>query len=271
MRWPRPSFAGLTFGRVEPGFDCRLRSGVVPWMSPMKNVARLSLAAVTLAGALGATAATFDPRETFAPFTYPQPVNAYRSGSGLPGPLFWQNRADYDLAATLDPVREHHDGQGDHPLHEQQPGRAGRALAATGRKPLHGRCPWQFHLGQGGETPYRRLSNRLGDGGAGWQGGHRELCRQRYAHAGEAAGGRAGAWRQGLVDDRIFLRPAWRLRWPQGLRAVEERQHLRDGPVVSAHVRLRRPARLGLRRRTSTASSTWSTAISTTPSPCLRT
>lgn len=71
----------------------------------MKNVARLSLAAVALAGALDATAATFDPRETFAPFTYPQPVNAYRSGSGLPGPLFWQNRADYDLAATLDPVK----------------------------------------------------------------------------------------------------------------------------------------------------------------------
>jgi hypothetical protein len=71
----------------------------------MKNVARLSLAAVALAGALGATAATFDPRETFAPFTYPQPVNAYRSGSGVPGPMFWQNRADYDLAATLDPVK----------------------------------------------------------------------------------------------------------------------------------------------------------------------
>ncbi|MGF6712395.1 hypothetical protein QFZ41_003359 [Luteibacter sp. W1I16] len=71
----------------------------------MKNVVRLSLAVVTLAGALGATAATFDPRETFAPFTYPQPVNAYRSGSGMPGPLFWQNRADYDLAATLDPAK----------------------------------------------------------------------------------------------------------------------------------------------------------------------
>src|ERR1700750_3007174 len=71
----------------------------------MKNVVRLSLAAVTLAGALGATAATFDPRETFAPFTYPQTVNAYRSGSGMPGPLFWQNHADYDLAATLDPAK----------------------------------------------------------------------------------------------------------------------------------------------------------------------
>ncbi|SKB62269.1 M1 family metallopeptidase [Luteibacter sp. 22Crub2.1] len=71
----------------------------------MKNVARLSLASVALAGSLGAAAATFDPREAFAPFGYPQPATAYRSGSGMPGPLFWQNRADYDLSATLDPVR----------------------------------------------------------------------------------------------------------------------------------------------------------------------
>ena len=71
----------------------------------MKNLVRLSLAAVALAGACTAMAANFDPRETFAPFTYPQPVNAYRSGSGMPGPMFWQNRADYELAATLDPVK----------------------------------------------------------------------------------------------------------------------------------------------------------------------
>lgn len=71
----------------------------------MKNVARLSLASVALAGSLGAAAVTFDPREAFAPFDYPQPATAYRSGSGMPGPLFWQNRADYDLSATLDPVR----------------------------------------------------------------------------------------------------------------------------------------------------------------------
>lgn len=71
----------------------------------MNRPIRLSLAALALATTLGATAGTYDPRETFAPFTYPQPVNAYRSGSGMPGPLFWQNRADYDLAATLDPVK----------------------------------------------------------------------------------------------------------------------------------------------------------------------
>jgi hypothetical protein len=31
-------------------------------------------------------------------------VNAYRSASGRPGPLFWQNRADYKITATLDPA-----------------------------------------------------------------------------------------------------------------------------------------------------------------------
>lgn len=71
----------------------------------MNHVARLSLAALAIAGALGASAATYDPRETFAPFPWPQPVTAYRSGSGMPGPLYWQNRADYDLAATLDPTK----------------------------------------------------------------------------------------------------------------------------------------------------------------------
>jgi hypothetical protein len=48
--------------------------------------------------------ATFDPLQTFAPYHYPQPANAYRSASGKPGPLFWQNRADYRMQATLDPA-----------------------------------------------------------------------------------------------------------------------------------------------------------------------
>jgi Peptidase family M1 domain len=37
----------------------------------------------------------------FAPLRLPTP-NAFRLGSGAPGPLYWQNRADYDLHATLD-------------------------------------------------------------------------------------------------------------------------------------------------------------------------
>ena len=37
----------------------------------------------------------------FAPLDLPSP-NEIRSGSGAPGPKYWQNRADYDLKATLD-------------------------------------------------------------------------------------------------------------------------------------------------------------------------
>jgi hypothetical protein len=49
------------------------------------------------------THGVYNPRETFAPLTLPSPVNTYRSGDGTPGPDYWQNRADYKIAATLDP------------------------------------------------------------------------------------------------------------------------------------------------------------------------
>ncbi len=45
---------------------------------------------------------TYDPRLTFAPLTLPDPVNAYRSSNGAPGPSYWQNEADYELHAALD-------------------------------------------------------------------------------------------------------------------------------------------------------------------------
>jgi hypothetical protein len=46
----------------------------------------------------------FDPRATFAPLVMPDPVNRYRSANGAPGPDYWQNRADYVIAARLDPA-----------------------------------------------------------------------------------------------------------------------------------------------------------------------
>ncbi len=46
--------------------------------------------------------AAYDPRETFAPLTLPDPVNAYRSSNGAPGPSYWQNEADYEIHASLD-------------------------------------------------------------------------------------------------------------------------------------------------------------------------
>ncbi|GLQ50624.1 peptidase [Dyella flava] len=57
----------------------------------------------SMVSATDAPQAGYNPFETFAPFVYPQPATAYRSASGKPGPLFWQNRADYQIKATLDP------------------------------------------------------------------------------------------------------------------------------------------------------------------------
>lgn len=49
-----------------------------------------------------AAAAAYDPRLTFAPLSLPDPVNAYRSSNGAPGPAYWQNEASYELHAELD-------------------------------------------------------------------------------------------------------------------------------------------------------------------------
>jgi hypothetical protein len=49
-------------------------------------------------------AAPYDPLKTFAPLSLPDPVNRYRSSNGAPGPDYWQNNADYELHATLDPT-----------------------------------------------------------------------------------------------------------------------------------------------------------------------
>ncbi len=75
-------------------------------MNKLNLAASAMLAMLMIAPALAADVAAprFDPLETFAPYDYPQPANAYRSASGVPGPQFWQNRADYAIQATLDPA-----------------------------------------------------------------------------------------------------------------------------------------------------------------------
>jgi len=64
------------------------------------RAALLALAATTTFAA--AQTAPFVPLETFAPLTLPDPVNAYRSANGAPGPSYWQNRADYEIHAAID-------------------------------------------------------------------------------------------------------------------------------------------------------------------------
>jgi hypothetical protein len=60
-----------------------------------------SVCALLLA-ATSARAAGYDPKAAFAPLPMAEAVNVYRAGSGRPGPSYWQNRADYQIHATLD-------------------------------------------------------------------------------------------------------------------------------------------------------------------------
>jgi hypothetical protein len=46
-------------------------------------------------------ATNYDYHEAFGPLFYQKNGNEYRAADGEPGPKYWQNRADYQLAATL--------------------------------------------------------------------------------------------------------------------------------------------------------------------------
>ena len=43
----------------------------------------------------------YDPNELFNPIFYKEHGNQLRTGNGEPGSAYWQNRADYNLQATL--------------------------------------------------------------------------------------------------------------------------------------------------------------------------
>jgi Peptidase family M1 domain len=47
------------------------------------------------------TSSKYDPQALFSPQVYPVGSNEYRTGSGEPGPNYWQNRADYSINAKL--------------------------------------------------------------------------------------------------------------------------------------------------------------------------
>jgi hypothetical protein len=69
----------------------------------MKQILAALAAPLLLASAVRAQSA-YDHRETFNPQFYPQSGTEFRSASGEPGPKYWQNRADYKIACTLDTV-----------------------------------------------------------------------------------------------------------------------------------------------------------------------
>ena len=51
------------------------------------------------------TTSKFNPRELFGLQFYPNSGNEFRSASGVPGPKYWQNHADYKINVTLDTMQ----------------------------------------------------------------------------------------------------------------------------------------------------------------------
>jgi len=66
------------------------------------SYAQQTATATTTTTATSAQPATnYDYHETFGPLFYTKNGSGYRAADGEPGPKYWQNRADYQLAATL--------------------------------------------------------------------------------------------------------------------------------------------------------------------------
>lgn len=71
----------------------------------MKTIPRFfSLFVLSLVGCsflLAQSSGNYNQNEAFDPLFLNQPGTAYRSGSGAPGPQYWQNRGDYVIKASL--------------------------------------------------------------------------------------------------------------------------------------------------------------------------
>lgn len=73
--------------------------------SPIRKIELLVLVLFTAAGIATAQnqQSVYDQHQAFDPTFLNEPGTAYRSGSGIPGPAYWKNEADYHINVKLDP------------------------------------------------------------------------------------------------------------------------------------------------------------------------
>ncbi|HKJ32793.1 MAG TPA: M1 family metallopeptidase [Balneolales bacterium] len=76
-------------------------------MKPIRFlVTGLCLFFIIFESALAQNIHQYDQHQVFDPTFLNEPGTAFRSGSGEPGSLYWQNRADYDISCRLDPEND---------------------------------------------------------------------------------------------------------------------------------------------------------------------
>jgi Peptidase family M1 domain len=74
----------------------------IPWIVA-RRWCLLCVLALGASASAQAPRSSYDPLQTFAPLTLPQSANRYRAADGAPGPDYWQNNADYEIHANLEP------------------------------------------------------------------------------------------------------------------------------------------------------------------------
>jgi hypothetical protein len=80
----------------------KLLAGLIPALIALATVSQAQQQpAANATSATTNTDSKYNYRDEFAPFFYSKNGNEFRAADGQPGPKYWQNRADYQLAATL--------------------------------------------------------------------------------------------------------------------------------------------------------------------------
>ena len=172
--------------------------------------------------------------------------NIYRSGSGAPGPKYWQNRADYDLKATLDTAAKTLHRRADAALHEQLARHAALRLVAGRAERVQGQVAQLVRLPAGLALRRARLRGRRRRSSASTRSLRRQATRARSRRASNGTVMKVdlaeplAPGHDGDVRRRVALPHPRARRRPHGSR----RRAVRARAVVSARRRLRRRARL---------------------------
>ncbi len=102
-----PSLATPAFPRVAAHARALARlaaaAAILALAGPLAAQARPATSAPAIAAPAAAVSGSVADTSLFRPLDLPAP-NAYRSGSGRPGPGYWQQEVDYRIDATLDPA-----------------------------------------------------------------------------------------------------------------------------------------------------------------------
>jgi len=79
----------------------KLLAGFIPALIALATVSHAQQQTTTNAATTTPAESKYNYRDAFGPFFYSKNGNEFRAADGQPGPKYWQNRADYQLAATL--------------------------------------------------------------------------------------------------------------------------------------------------------------------------